>query len=116
MISGRFACRHAGFTIIEIMIVVLVISTLLMIAVPSFLHARNTARTKSCVENLKQIYTAKEQFAMENNKSNGDSVTWGDLVPEYIKEQPECPAGGEYDILPIGEMVTCSISNHELNI
>ncbi|MCL6519790.1 MAG: prepilin-type N-terminal cleavage/methylation domain-containing protein [Armatimonadetes bacterium] len=116
MVRRHIVRENAGFTIIEIMIVILVVSILMMIAAPCFIHAQNTSRTKSCIENMKQIYTAKEQFAMENNKSNGDLVTWDDLVPDYIREQPECPAGGNYNLLTIGETVSCSITGHELNI
>ena len=102
-----------GFTLIEIMIVVLIIGILLAIAVPNFVKARETSRTKACVANLKQIDSAKEQWAMDNKKAEGDAVTNGltDLcgTGKYIKKTPVCPSGGTYTVDVIGTDPTCSI-------
>ncbi len=100
--------RKGGFTLIEIMIVVLIISVLLAIAIPNFMRARETSRAKSCCSNLRQIETAKEQNAMDNKLADGDDVV-GDLWPDYIKDEPECPSGGTYTINPIGTNAECSI-------
>lgn len=107
--------REGGFTLVEIMIVVLIIGILLAIAIPNFMTAREKSRAKSCVANLKQIDAAKEQWAMDNNKQNGDAVTMGDLVPTYIKNTPTCPSGGTYTVGNVGTDPTCSIGgNHRL--
>src|SRR3954464_11509234 len=96
--------RH-GFTLVEIMIVVLIIGILLAIAVPNFIKARETSRAKSCVANLKQIDGAKEQWAMDNNKTNGAAVAMPALVngaAGYVKSAPACPSGGAYTIGNVG--------------
>lgn len=101
--------NRGGFTLIEIMIVVLIISVLLAIAIPNFMRARETSRAKSCCSNLRQIETAKEQWAMDNKASDGDTVTMAELTPAYIKQEPACPSGGTYTVNPIGTYATCSI-------
>ncbi|MCL6629477.1 MAG: prepilin-type N-terminal cleavage/methylation domain-containing protein [Armatimonadetes bacterium] len=104
--------NNKGFTLIEIMIVVLIIGILLAVAVPSFLKARETSRAKSCVSNLKQIESAKEQWAMDNRKTGTDTPTaddlWGGTDP-YIKQEPICPSGGTYTINAVQDDPTCSI-------
>lgn len=112
--------NNKGFTLIEIMIVVLIIGILLAVAVPSFLKARETSRAKICVSNLKQIESAKEQWAMDNPKVAKDRPPTADDLwggnDRYIKKEPECPSGYGYDINPIGEDPTCQsgIPSHVL--
>jgi prepilin-type N-terminal cleavage/methylation domain-containing protein len=100
--------KSKGFTLVEIMIVVLIIGILLAIAVPNFIKSRETSRQKTCIGNLKQMDSGKEQFAMETNKTTGDAVGWGDLVPTYIKAQPSCPSGGTYTVNVVGTNPACS--------
>lgn len=100
--------RKKGFTLVEIMIVVLIIGILLAIAVPNFIKARETSREKSCQSNLKQIDAAKEQWAMDARMNTGDVPAWSDLVPSYMKRQPECPSGGTYTLNGVGTDPTCS--------
>mgnify|MGYP001160326299 CR=1 FL=1 len=102
--------KSKGFTLVEIMIVVLIIGILLAIAVPNFIKARETSRSRTCVANLRQIESAKEQWAMENKKGSTDVPAWADLVGAnaYMKAQPSCPSGGAYTINDIATQPTCS--------
>jgi prepilin-type N-terminal cleavage/methylation domain-containing protein len=102
---------HKGFTLVEIMIVVLIIGILLAIAVPNFIRARETSRAKSCVANLKQIEAAKEQWAMDTKASPTDTPPESQLygVDKYIKTTPACPANGTYTIGNMATRPTCSI-------
>ncbi|MBI1755941.1 MAG: prepilin-type N-terminal cleavage/methylation domain-containing protein [Fimbriimonas ginsengisoli] len=106
--------RTRAFTLVEIMIVVLIIGILMAIAVPNFVQARQTSRQNSCIANLKQIDSAKEQWAMDNKKNTGDVPVWGDLTPTYMKSQPTCAGGGVYAILGVGTNPTCTIAGHAL--
>ena len=100
-----------AFTLIEIMIVVLIIGILLAIAVPNFVRARESSRAKACVANLKQIDSAKEQYAMDNKLSNGGTVTMANLTDTangYLKSEPTCPSGtGAYTPNAVGTAPAC---------
>ena len=109
MIRGLKKTRR-GFTLIEIMIVVLIIAILLAIAIPNFLRARETSRAKSCKANLRQVETAKEQWAMDNKKGATDTPALDtDLVGTYIKSTPACPSSGTYTVGNMSTRPTCSI-------
>ena len=102
--------RLAGFTAVEMMIVVLVIALLLEMAAPQFITARYRARQRTCMSNLRSIEYAKEQLAGNQKLSDGDPVAMSDLAPDYITTIPACPGGGAYDVQPIGTSPECSLS------
>jgi prepilin-type N-terminal cleavage/methylation domain-containing protein len=108
--------RNRAFTLVEIMIVVLIIGILMAIAVPNFVKARESSRKSACVSSLKQIDSAKEQWAMDNKKDAGATVALTDLVGStlYIKATPECPSGGTYTVNNVGTNPACSTSGHTL--
>ena len=105
--------RKGGFTLIEIMIVVLIIAVLLAIAIPNFLRARETSRAKACTGNMRQMETAKEQWAMDTKAASTATPTAADLVDEYMKGTPDtlptCPSSGAYTLGDLSTRPVCSV-------
>ncbi len=86
------------------------------IAIPNFVKARATAQQNACINNLRQMDAAKNQWSLEKRKNNGDVPTAADITPYLFKNQlPVCPAGGSYTIGPVGETPRCSIPEHSLH-
>jgi hypothetical protein len=97
---------------------ILFIPLMLAIAIPNFVKARDTSMQNTCINNLRQIDGAKNEWALENSKTNGTPVTAADIKP-YLKldargNLPKCPAGGTYTIGKVGEPPTCSVPEHKL--
>jgi prepilin-type N-terminal cleavage/methylation domain-containing protein len=112
------ASPQAGFTLVEIMIVVAILGVLAAIGIPSFLHARTRSQATACINNLRQIETAVQQVAIEKGKHVGDEIAWPDDITAYIKLNsegsiPGCPAGGEYSLKKVGEIpqAVCSLGS-----
>ena len=101
-----------GYVTIGLCIVLIVAVT-----VPNFIHAREVARKQSCINNLRQIDSAKQQWATANCKLNDDVATWSDLLApdkNYLKASPVCKAGGTYTIGTVTGSPTCSVAGHSL--
>lgn len=81
---NKFNHKRGGFTLVEIMIVVAIIALLAAIAVPNFLRARKRSQATVLLENYRLLDSALDQYAIDNNKTGGDPVTYAQLS-QYIK-------------------------------
>jgi prepilin-type N-terminal cleavage/methylation domain-containing protein len=77
--------RRAGFTLVEIMIVVAIIALLAAIAVPGFLRARKRSQASRILNDLRMIDSAVDQYAIETNRTTGFAVAVGDWT-NYVKK------------------------------
>ena len=86
--------KHAGFTLVEIMIVVAIIALLAAIAVPGFLRARKRSQASKLLNDLRLIDAAVDQYAIETAKTTGATVNVTDWT-NYLKKDTTLYATGQ---------------------
>ena len=106
---------HAAFTMIELMIVVSVIGLLAAISVPNFVRARTQSQTNACINNLRQIDDASQEWALDNHKAAEASVMFTD-IQSYLKNAIICPATGpgatfavSYTLTTVSNKPACNV-------
>jgi hypothetical protein len=81
------------------------------------LHRRPSAPVNSCINNLRQIDGAKQQWALETKASSNATPTWADIRPYLGRGSDDwvyCPAGGFYILHDVSSAPTCTIKGHSL--
>ena len=76
--------------------------------------AKPTAQRNACINNLRQIDGAKEQWALEHKKEQGDLIVPSE-IDQYLRHgRPRCPADGIYRYGKLGDAPTCTFERHTL--
>lgn len=104
----RLHRKDEGFTLIELMVVVLIIGILVAIAIPVFNSAKRNAQEKSCFANQRTIDGAVNTYMAEYGPTVPAMATL--VSADYLKKLPACPGGGDaYTINASGTVNPCSV-------
>jgi len=101
-----FRRKDEGFTLVELMVVILIIGILVAIAIPVFNAARATAERRTCHANQRTIEGAAQQYVADigGDINNVDAMT--QLVPQFIAQDPLCPTNDTPYVITNGR-TTC---------
>ncbi len=106
--------KKGGFTLVEIMIVVAIIGLLAAIAVPSFIRARTRAQATTVLNEARQVDAAKDQYALENNKTGTVTPAFSDLTP-YLKQGSHLATNNGADTLGNAFVINAVNTNVEVS-
>lgn len=95
---NKLNTKNAGFTLVEIMIVVAIIALLASIAVPNFLRSRKRSQATQILQDLRVLDAAVDLYAIENNKNTGFNPAFTDLK-NYLKTGTRLYLSNNADIL-----------------
>jgi hypothetical protein len=99
-------------------IIILAVCLAALVSLPNFINSFHVSGVANpCINNLRQIDAAAQQFALEHHLTNGDAINFPDDLTPYIKlnsagKIPSCPQGGIYHISKVGEKPTCSLGTN----
>jgi len=99
-------------------VVFVAVSLPAFIVIPSRVRSYPTSPKNRCINNLRSIDWATQQWVLDHNKAETNMPTWEDLKPYLCGTNnlplPSCPSGGTYTPGSLSNVPTCSISGHVL--
>jgi len=106
---------QGAFSLIEIMIVASIIAIVAIVSIPNYMKSRNESQKQTCINNLRAIDRATQQWAFDHNKLSTDTYSLDDPeLLQYFKgsKLPVCPGDGVYSpAANLSGEPTCSLAN-----
>jgi len=114
IICGILANPNGRWSVILAAVAIGFLNFFVAMAVPNFAVSYQHSPLGTCINNLRQIDGAKQEWALENRKERTDTPTPAELdkLLENGFKARQCPLGGVYTINPVGKPPTCSIPGH----
>jgi hypothetical protein len=97
-------------------VVVCLLGLFALVAIPNRVGSHGSP-ANACINNLREIDAAAQEFALEKRKTNGEAINYPNDLTPYIKlgkdgKLPSCPQGGVYSIKKVGFVPTCSLGTN----
>lgn len=129
----RLLREEKGFTLVELLIVMVILGVLAAVAVPRFIDMREDARGSACQAARQSLETAIDQYeyywarddgtgTMTDPSSFSTIADWANAVSasfttrgqtiQLLKGTPSCPSGGTYTRNATTGIIECSITTH----
>jgi type II secretion system protein G len=106
--------NNKGFTLVELMVVLLILGILVAIAIPIYNKTQDDAKKKACQSNLRTLDGAAAQYGAATGNYPTDPLNNVNFVGEngYVKTKPTCPAGGVYNYDATNGKFSCNVPDH----
>lgn len=107
--KGAASAAARGFTLVELLVVILILTALIVIALPRYFHAVYRARVRGCQSQITIINTAIQAFEARNHRyptsieEMCESTAPASVVAPPLQEMPVCPFGVPYELVPVLE-------------